>query len=437
VQPTAPVPRISREAGAVEIKRLLDSHRPAILEGAVDHWPIMAGVRDEAERMRYLVDRVGDNSVSYAELPAKYDGLLSYRDDDSQDPNFRTVKGTFREFCSLIQNDLGGADSRVRYLQSISIAQDFPSLRPELDLALTTELQEKGSPRIWIGNGGQRTATHYDTAHNFACVVAGTKRFMIFPPEQLSNLYLGSMSKTPAGTPVSVVDPRAPDLDKYPRFRKAIEAAVVVEVKAGEVLFLPAYWFHYVETVGPTILINFWWDDVAVRQVSGSWDCFKHALLTIRQLPRERRDIFKSYFDHFVFCQSGDPYAHLPTDKQGWAGALTKQSELVLRAAVESAARKLVNRWTGNDFAWTHRLMVSDSIAFGFRAGRMLVRRRSGGEFALPEPLFELMRRFSEPAIPESVFSQMPAASDPDARLSFEKHLRRFMSEGLLVPAED
>ena len=429
------IPRVSVGAGAVAIRQLLDSHRPAIIEGALDWWPIMATC-GETQRVSYLVDRVGENRVSYAELPAKYDGLLSYRDDDSQDPNFRTVHGTFREFCSLIQSKVGAGDSMVRYMQSLPIAEVFPSLRSEFDLSLVTELQEKGSPRIWIGNGGQRTATHYDTTHNLACVVAGTKRFTIFSPDQLPNIYIGSFSKTPAGAPVSVVDPRAPDFEKYPRYKTALDQAVVVDVNAGDALFLPAYWFHHVETVGPTILINFWWDDVATRDVSDAWNCFKHALLTIRQLPPHRRNIFERFFTYFIFCESGDPYSHLPESQQGWAGALSKQTETELREDVANAIRRIVTKWTASDFAWTRPLVVPDSIAFTFRSSGMLLRRRSGGECLLPEPLFEVLKRFAAPATPESVLPQMPVDAGTNARSVFEKRVRRFLSEGMLVPAD-
>ena len=63
--------------------------------------------------------------------------------------------------------------------------------------------------------------THYDLWSNIACVVGGRRRFTLFPPEQLPNLYIGPVEFTLSGTPISMVPLKTPDFARYPRFAEA------------------------------------------------------------------------------------------------------------------------------------------------------------------------------------------------------------------------
>src|SRR3546814_4100254 len=71
-------------------------------------------------------------------------------------------------------------------------------------------------PRVWIGNA-THVSTHYDVSSNLACVVAGRRRFTLFPPDQIANLYVGPLDVTMAGQPASMVDLAAPDLTQIGR----------------------------------------------------------------------------------------------------------------------------------------------------------------------------------------------------------------------------
>src|SRR6185295_10671014 len=89
-----------------------------------------------------------------------------------------------------------------------------------------------------------RIAAHHDLPDNLACVVAGRRRFTLFPPEQLNNLYVGPLDFTPAGQPISRVDIDTPDLETYPRFAEALNAARRAELGPGDAVYIPALWWH-------------------------------------------------------------------------------------------------------------------------------------------------------------------------------------------------
>ena len=65
------------------------------------------------------------------------------------------------------------------------------------------------APRLWLGNEVV-TPAHFDESHNLACVVSGRRRFTLFPPEQVANLYVGPLDLSPAGQAISQFE-----LDKY------------------------------------------------------------------------------------------------------------------------------------------------------------------------------------------------------------------------------
>ena len=74
---------------------------------------------------------------------------------------------------------------------------------------------------IWVGNK-TIVPPHYDVPDNIAFVCAGTRKFTLFPPSQLKNMYVGPLEHTPAGQPISLVDIDNPDLTKFPKVEQAM-----------------------------------------------------------------------------------------------------------------------------------------------------------------------------------------------------------------------
>jgi hypothetical protein len=53
------------------------------------------------------------------------------------------------------------------------------------------------------------------------------------------------------------VDPEKPDYERCPKFRDA--QPYVVELVAGETLFIPSLWWHHLRNLEPSMALNFWW----------------------------------------------------------------------------------------------------------------------------------------------------------------------------------
>lgn len=199
-----------------------------------------------------------------------------------------------------------GAAAAGHYLPGWDAANPLPLPTPD------------AQPRIWIGNA-TRVATHYDISSNIACVIAGRRRFTLFPPEQIGNLYVGPLEWTLAGQPTSMVDLDAPDLDKFPRFAEALKHALIAELGPGDALFIPSLWWHNVAALDPfNVLLNYWWGQV---DETPAFAALVHALLSIRDVARPERDAWRVWFDHYVFGEGADEAGqHIPPHAQGVLG---------------------------------------------------------------------------------------------------------------------
>ena len=185
---------------------------------------------------------------------------------------------------------------------------------------------------IWLGNR-TRVAAHFDVPDNLACVVAGHRKFTLFPPDQLENLYIGPVDFTPAGQSISLVDFSDPDLDRFPKFEAAMRNAYLADMQPGDALFIPSMWWHHVESFDNlNVLINYWWRQ-SPSFMGTPADVLTHAFLSLRDLPPEQRSAWKGIFEHYIFDADETTAEHIPADKRG-----------VLSPLDDMTARKIASR---------------------------------------------------------------------------------------------
>jgi hypothetical protein len=184
---------------------------------------------------------------------------------------------------------------------------------------------------IWIGNRTTATA-HFDMSHNLAVCAVGKRRFTLFPPEQVENLYPGPLEPTPGGQVVSMVDFRDPDWQRFPRFREAVAAGQVADLEPGDVLFYPALWWHHVEALEAfNVLVNYWWN-TSPAFMDTPWNTILHGMLSLRDRPEPEKQAWRALFDYYIFGPGDRPVAHLPEAAQGALAPLDDMRARRLRA---------------------------------------------------------------------------------------------------------
>jgi len=122
-------------------------------------------------------------------------------------------------------------------------------------------------------------------------VVSGRRRFTLFPPEQIANLYVGPVDFTPTGAPIVLPSLTEPDFEHFPRLRVALENARVAELEPGDALYIPALWWHQVESLSNcNVLVNYWWHPIAGEAVGAS-PVFGPEAPVSDHIPPERRGL--------------------------------------------------------------------------------------------------------------------------------------------------
>lgn len=309
---------VDRETFRREIVAL---NEPAVLKSLVRDWPaVQQAAKSPAALTSYLGQfDTGKEMTVFIGSPA-IKGRFFYRD-DLKGFNFDRVSRTLMSTLSALSELAEIEEPPAIAMQAMSITDNLPGFCNENSLSL---LGDSVPPRMWLGNK-TTTTTHYDTSENIACAVAGRRRITLFPPGQVSNMYIGPLLLTPGGAHVSMVDLRQPDLSRYPKFEDALNVAMQADVEPGDAVYIPSFWWHNVESLDSlSVLVNYWWGDTEGTAVR-PYQSLLHSLLTIPTLPLEQRKIWRDLFDYCVFQIDGSPAAHLPADLEDIIGTFSPE----------------------------------------------------------------------------------------------------------------
>jgi hypothetical protein len=321
-----------REVSGIDPRDLPDSilkaTEPVVLRGLVASWPFVhAGRESDHAAVAYLRRFYQDATVG-ALLGAPEIGGRFFYNDDLSGFNFRPVRLKLDTLLDEIARHRSAPRPPAIYMGSTTLDTCLPGFRAENDLGMG---ERQPLVSVWIGNR-TRIAAHHDLPDNLACVAVGHRRFTLFPPSELANLYIGPLDFTPAGQAISLVDFANPDYERFPRFVDARERAQVAELGPGDAIFIPSMWWHHIESLDSlNVLINYWW-----RQSPGFMDspmsALMLAILTVRDLPPAQRAAWQNLFHHYVFAADASTADHIPADARRVLGPLDAEAARELRA---------------------------------------------------------------------------------------------------------
>ncbi|KAH8317183.1 hypothetical protein KR074_000694 [Drosophila pseudoananassae] len=217
--------------------------QPTLLLNTIQHWPAMEKWLD----LNYLLQIAGSRTVPI-EIGSNYAS-----DEWSQ----QLVK--VRDF---LQRQFGSerGSQEIEYLAQHELFSQIPALKKDISIPDYCTISRDDPPgavdiKAWLGPAGTISPMHYDPKHNLLCQVFGSKKIILAAPEDTEKLYphdsefLGNTSQ---------VDAANPDFEKYPLLKEVKFYELLLQ--AGDCLYMPPKWWHYVRSEAPSFSVSFWWE---------------------------------------------------------------------------------------------------------------------------------------------------------------------------------
>jgi len=292
--------------------------RPIVLRGAFQDWAAVRAAADSPATLagylrRFATDVPTQAFVGKPEIAGRYyyaDGLRGFNF-DRQDTDLNSA-------IDRILRSAATPGGETIYVGSLPADVYLPGFAADNPAPM---LPGRVQPRVWIGNASN-VSCHYDTYDNLAVLVAGHRRFTLYPPEAIASLYVGPIDNTMAGPPVGLADGSVPGDPRYPAFEAIRDQALQVDLEPGDALYLPKLWWHRVEATAPfNLLVNYWWDGFSAGP-DAPHTAMMLAMIAIAERPAPERAAWRAFFDHYVFRPNGHPLAHLSEDQHGILGPI-------------------------------------------------------------------------------------------------------------------
>ncbi|CAK8690606.1 unnamed protein product [Clavelina lepadiformis] len=238
---------------------------PVLMKGAVQDAPAFHKWSDD-----YFLDHAGSNETVFVENRKKEN---------------RTTGGFEIPFHDYIKNYL---------TEDIYMVNGVPQfLRPDIELPAPLQcslvMKSLTDAVMWFSSGGTKSVLHNDDLDNVNCLYRGKKQLVFINTHELNNDWIRNVIDHP-GNSYSDVDVDAVDYVKYHSLANTKYA--VVNMTAGDCLFIPTSWYHQVNSHGNNLAVNIWFTHLPRRYVDLSEEkCGKMHKITLDKCIFEKLDI--------------------------------------------------------------------------------------------------------------------------------------------------
>eukprot|EP00931_Biecheleriopsis_adriatica_P032789 TRINITY_DN19088_c0_g4_i1.p1 TRINITY_DN19088_c0_g4~~TRINITY_DN19088_c0_g4_i1.p1 ORF type:complete len:632 (-),score=116.58 TRINITY_DN19088_c0_g4_i1:81-1976(-) len=255
---TPSVARLKRPTPA-EIWPYVLRNEPVIIEGAMDgdSFPPFFDFQD----FDYLRERAGHRYV-------KVKGDSCWDEQGRQlfmnDP---TIEISVSDFLDLVEIAEEHETCISWYMGKLPLHKEIPELFEDIQNSAETPYKKYGcifgdnskGVHTYFGCGGNTTCLHCDPSENLMACVMGEKWLDLYPPWEADCMHTTVKKFLNSLIPPFCDPTKLPESVKqnWPNHSKA--KPVHVHLKAGEMLYLPIFWWHAVQgSIGRNMILNWW-----------------------------------------------------------------------------------------------------------------------------------------------------------------------------------
>lgn len=317
----------------IALSDIVGRARPLVIRQLCADWPMVAWSRQsDTAFAKGLAAHDNGTEVDALLMSPDQGGVVGYNA-DFDGFNYAHHRVSITQVLQRLAHSSRQQDAPGLAMQSALISTCMPGLLAEHTLPfLDAEVQ----PRIWIGNR-VTTPAHFDEYHNVACVVSGARRFTLFAPEQVGNLYVGPLDFAPTGAAISMARLDQSGDPRFPRLKDALAEAWQADLQPGDAIYIPPLWWHHVASLQRiNALVNYWWKPQPAHghAPTTALGCLMHCILAFKSLSAPERAAWKVMLEHYVFADE-DPAAHIPPDRRGVLGPLSAAQLAELRETIK------------------------------------------------------------------------------------------------------
>jgi lysine-specific demethylase 8/hypoxia-inducible factor 1-alpha inhibitor (HIF hydroxylase) len=261
---------------------------------------ILLGLKPEPDwNLDYLCQQLGNQ-----EFLLRYYGKERYQQDKREwtsiGSGVQTQSQPFSVYSELLRTQV--AHEQDIYLAKCSLhhtalmnTDTVQRLQAELEqLGLT---QPASGLNLWVGPSGHMECLHYDAMDGTLIQLHGRKRVVLFPPSQTFNLYpFPFYAHLRYGLKLrswfSRVYPDQPDFAAFPKLRTALQYKYDVTLHPGEMLYIPAGWWHEVTSLdsevdrdGLVCSLNRFWRVFPTARAIWFWGRWRAYLGSVCAIP--------------------------------------------------------------------------------------------------------------------------------------------------------